>query len=49
MIDKAHELDPNDPEIFLSWVYTLDLPERAKQVKPGWRRIFRWAGRSGSH
>lgn len=32
MIDKAHELDPNDPEIFLSWVYTLDLPERAKQV-----------------
>ena len=32
MIDKAHELDPNDPEIFLSWVYTLDLPERAKPV-----------------
>jgi tetratricopeptide (TPR) repeat protein len=32
MIDKAHDLDPADPEIFQTWVQTLPLSDRSKQL-----------------
>ena len=33
MIDKAHDLDPADPDIFQAWVQTIPLPDRSKQLK----------------
>ncbi len=33
MLDKAHQLDPNDPDIEEAWVSTLSRPERIKYLE----------------
>jgi tetratricopeptide (TPR) repeat protein len=33
MIDKAHELDPKDPDIQIFWIETLGRPERIKYLE----------------